>query len=112
MKKQIVSLLAVAALVGWASAYAEPTSAKLKIVKVRPYHNISGGAGEVYIQTDKAGPCNTGVYRIPLGWGGGKESFSIAVTALVSGRDVEIEIDNAGCGNPAWATNVQSIYLN
>ncbi|HEY6528758.1 MAG TPA: hypothetical protein VIZ65_08685 [Cellvibrionaceae bacterium] len=111
MKKQIGSFVALGAIICTGLTHAEPTSTKLKIVKVRPYNNASGGPGDVYIQTDRTGPCNTNTYRIPLAWGGGKESFSIAVTALVAGRDVEIEIDNAGCGTPAWATNVQSIYL-
>ncbi|HNG61185.1 MAG TPA: hypothetical protein PKZ52_15290 [Cellvibrionaceae bacterium] len=59
MKKQIVSLVAVVALAGWVSAHAEPTTTKLKIVKVRPYNNASGGPGDVYIQTDRTGLCNT-----------------------------------------------------
>lgn len=111
MKNFAVIFCAFCCCLTSAVSFAEPTSEKVKILNVRPYHNTSGGPAEVYIVIDRISLCGTNTYRIPLGWGGAKESVAAAMSAVLTGRDVQIEIDNAGCGSPAWTTNIQSIYL-
>ncbi|MEK6747716.1 MAG: hypothetical protein AABY83_00735 [Pseudomonadota bacterium] len=111
MKKMALVIVALVFQLLSAATFAEPTTGKVKILNVRPYHNTTGGPTDVYIVINSVSLCGTNTYKIPMAWGGAKESVAAAMAAVVAGRDVQIEIDNAGCGTPAWTTNVQSIYL-
>lgn len=89
-------------------ASAEPTSTPVHVLYVRPY-NLKGGTGFVIFQVDAAPLCGTDSYQIDLSWGGGKEAYAAVMTALLSGKRIGVEIDNAGC--TGWGTKVQSIYV-
>jgi hypothetical protein len=111
VNKVIIFFLSMLFVFSSLSSFAEPTSEKVRIVNIRPYHNQDGGPADVYVVIDRVSVCNTNTYRIPMAWGGSKESVSAAMAALIAGRDVQLEVDGAGCGTPAWTTKIQSIYL-
>ncbi|MDG9671476.1 hypothetical protein ONV78_27325 [Hahella sp. CR1] len=91
---------------------AEPTTEPLNILRIRPYNSESNGLASVYIYTDRKSLCDTDMYRIDLGWYGSKEMVSAAMAAMIAGKQVQLEIDNAGCASPSWSTKLQSIYVN
>ncbi len=80
---------------------------------VRPYNNLSGGVGDVYITVSQTSLCSTNIFYLSLAWGGAKESVTAAMVALISGKEVQIEVSNAGCAVAPyqWMTGVQFIYL-
>jgi transcription elongation factor len=94
------------------AVHAEPTTAPHSIVYIRPYLNSgSANSGMVYFQIEAADLCATNTYGIDLTWGGSKQLVAVLMLAQAQNKRVQIEIDNAGCGTPAWNTKVQSIYL-
>lgn len=92
-------------------AMAEPTSERIRIVKVRPYHEKTGVPAWVYVTFDRVPFCDSTTFVIPMSWGGAKETYAIALAALLSNREVLVEMDNAGCASPNWTTKIQSLYL-
>lgn len=92
-----------------ADALAEPTTAPLKVLEVRPY-NVQGSPGAIYIRVDQASLCNTDTYKVDLSWSGSKEVLAVALAALVADKPVKVEIaNNTPCAG--FATLVQSLYI-
>ncbi|MEW6995097.1 hypothetical protein AADZ84_12615 [Colwelliaceae bacterium MEBiC 14330] len=89
--------------------FAEPTSKELEISQIRPYNNSSYGA--VYIYVTEKSLCDTSMYRVDLSLRGSELIYSAALSAMMAGKKVKIEIDNNGCANPAWRTKIQSLYV-
>lgn len=90
------------------SASSEPTSGPITIVNIRPY----GGSNVVYLNgSNPPGSfCSSSWYSIDISSNGGKAIFSVALTALATGKSVQLEI--AGCGaGPAGSNLLQSIYI-
>ncbi|HET7332009.1 hypothetical protein [Dyella sp.] len=46
---------------------------------------------------------------INLGFGGAKEIYAAALSAMVAGKSVQLEVVGTGCGG--WGTTLQSIYI-
>ncbi len=82
---------------------AEPTSGKVKINNIRPYHSSNN---VVFIEVSNSSFCNTNVFKII----NDKQMYSAALAAMMSDKDVKIEvIDSTGCSG--WGTILQSIYI-
>jgi hypothetical protein len=97
-----ISLLLLATFV----ATAGETGARVKIVSLRPY---SGGPS-AYMQVASDALCGTSVFTIAVSEPSGKEVYATALSALVAGKDVAIEVSNStGC--TGWGTRVQSLYI-
>jgi hypothetical protein len=105
----LVALMA-ASIFGLPLVQAEPTTAPLSVVNIRPYMN-NGGVGAVYFTVDSVALCNTSTYVIDLAWGGSKQAVATLMLAFAGNNRVQIEIDNAGRATPSWSTKVQSIYI-
>lgn len=84
---------------------AEPTGGRVTVVNVRPY---SGGS--IYVQVSSAELCGTEVFSFTGSEVNGKEMYAAALTALVSGKQVQLEVVAAkGC--TGWGTRLQSITI-
>lgn len=89
---------------------AEPTSGAVHIISLRPYANANGTTGgQVYVRVDSAAFCSTDTFMINLGFGGAKEIYAAALSAMVAGKSVQLEVVGTGCGG--WGTTLQSIYI-
>ena len=103
----IIALLAMAASGG---TLAEPTTKKVKITSLRPYHSDNNGA---YLYVDRVTPICThqgdvNVFLIDLKTQ--KAHYAAALTAFALDKEVRIEISNeTGC--TGWGTRIQSIYM-
>lgn len=91
-------------------AESEPTTNQVMITKIRPYNTPSMGV--IYISVDQVSLCNSNTYVVDLAWSGSKEIYSAALAAMIAGKKVNIEIDNAGCANPGWTTKIQSLIVS
>lgn len=89
-------------------ALAEPTSAPVKILEIRPYVNKTA-PGAVYIQVDQTSICNTNFFAIDLSFTDSKALLAVALSALLADKPVRIEVVSTGCAG--WGTTIQSIYL-
>lgn len=83
---------------------AEPTSGAVHILNIRPY----SGSNAVYLVTDNPNGsfCANSWYLIDLSSYGGKAMYAAALTALASGKAVQLEVAN--CNNPNL---LQSLYI-
>lgn len=100
-------VLFVVLLVAFASGIvqAEPTGGRVTVVNVRPY---SGGS--IYVQVSSSELCGTEVFSFTSSEVNGKEMYAAALTALVSGKQVQLEVIAAkGC--TGWGTRLQSITI-
>lgn len=90
---------------------AEPTSGPVHIVTLRPYSNSGGSTGgAIYVTVDSSTFCSATVFKIDLTFGGAKEAYAAALSAIVSGKSVQLEVLNStGCAG--WGTTLQSIYI-
>ena len=78
---------------------------KREVAMVRPY---IGADGIAYLEFDKVdGVCGQKTYRIELSKGGGKETYSAALSAMMASKQVKISV--AEC--TGWGTEVKSLYL-
>lgn len=84
---------------------AEPTGGKVSIVAVRPYVG-----GLIYLHVSSGSLCATSVFTFSASEANGKEMYAVALTALASGKKVQLEVSNAA-GCTGWSTRLQSIYL-
>ena len=96
-------------------AFAEPTTGPVRITQVRPYNSAGAPDGAVFVAVVSADPavpvaCTT-VFQIDLTYGGGKAVYAAALTALATGKTVQIEMVNDG-GCAGWGTKIQSLYVN
>lgn len=90
---------------------ADPTSGPVKIIDLRPYADSNNSAGgTVYITVDSSTFCGTSVFRIDLSWGGAKLEYAAALSALVSGKSVEIEVPTTVYCT-GWGQTIQSIHI-
>lgn len=81
---------------------AEPTGGRVTIISIRPY---SGGL--IYLQVSSNDLCGTEVFSFTDSEVNGKEMYAVAMTALVTGKQVQLEA--RGCNG--WGTRLQSIYI-
>jgi hypothetical protein len=81
---------------------AEPTGGRVTIVSMRPY---SGGL--IYLQVSSNDLCGTEIFSFTESEVNGKEMYAVALTALVTGKQVQLEA--RGCSG--WGTRLQSIYI-
>jgi hypothetical protein len=88
---------------------AEPTTSAVTITRLRPYN--TSGWGVVYLSVSQTSLCNSNSYVIDLSWAGAKEIYAAALAAMMAGKQVQVEIDNAGCATPGWTTKVQSLVV-
>lgn len=111
MKISTWTTLAFLTLLAPGLCLAEPTSAAVKIVSLRPYMDASNvSAGVIYVRVDSSTFCGTDTFVINLGWNGGKEAYAAALSAVVSGKSVQLEVPtNVGC--TGWGQNLQSVYI-
>jgi hypothetical protein len=91
---------------------AEPTSGPVTIQQLRPYA-IQGSSGLVFVYFNQIALCGTSVMTLDLSWGGAKEIYATLLTASVTGRQVKVELSNAGgCVSAApWESKIQSVVL-
>jgi hypothetical protein len=91
VRKYLIGFLAALAAT---TASAEPTGEPVTVTGLRPY---SGGAA-VYMDVAPASLCSTSTYKIDLSASSGKEMYAAALSALITGRKIRVEIPtNAGC---------------
>ena len=109
MKLVLQLTLILIALMGPNLCMAEPTSGPLHVYSLRPYANsASGTGGAVYVRVDSTTFCGTDTFKIDLTWGGAREMYAAVLSALATGKPVQIEIPSACTG---WGQTVQSIYI-
>lgn len=101
-------LLFIAGMIFSAGAFADPTTAPVSILFIRPYNN-SATAGAAYIQVDQTSVCDTNVYRVNFALNNSKEVYAAALAAFLANRKVKIEVVNTGC--TGWGTDIQSIFV-
>jgi restriction endonuclease Mrr len=102
---RITFIVLLMALCAPSVVQAEPTGGRVSILSVRPY---SGGL--IYVQVSSTAFCDTSVFAFTNSEVNGKEMYAAALTALVSGKEVQLEASTAtGC--TGWGTRLQSIYL-
>jgi hypothetical protein len=94
-------------------SYAEPTSGDILIVSIRPYQgaqstNTTRG-GSVYIQVDSQPFCGTNTFRIDMSFEGSKEMYAAAMSAMLTGKKVNLEMKPASVCS--WGHELQSIYI-
>ncbi|TBV73263.1 hypothetical protein [Pseudoxanthomonas winnipegensis] len=88
------------------AALAEPTSARVVILDLRPY----AGSEVTYLHVNSTALCNTDVFIIDASQANGKQMYAAALTAVASGKEVALEVANAtGC--TGFGTKLQSIYI-
>lgn len=84
---------------------AEPTGGRVTVVNLRPY---SGGS--IYLQVSSTELCGTEVFSFTGSEVNGKEMYAAALTALASGKQIQLEVSTAtGC--TGWGTRLQSIFI-
>jgi hypothetical protein len=88
------------------SAASEPTSGALNITHLRPY----SGSNTVFLYTN-GNFCPQSFYSIDLSSSGGKAMYAAALTALVAGKSVQLEISNTCSAGTSGSTALQSIYI-
>jgi hypothetical protein len=89
------------------SAFAGEVSTAVKVSKLRAYSN-SAAVGIVEFETPVV--CNTTAFRIDLIAPGGKEMYATLLTALTTGKKVQVEVSN-GTGCTGWGTYLQSVFM-
>lgn len=111
MKASRYIILIFLTLFATSPCVAEPTSGPVHIVNLRPYSNNSGSTGgAIYITVDSSTFCSTTVFKIDLTLGGAKEEYAAALSAIVSGKAVLLEVPTSvGC--TGWGQTIQSIYI-
>jgi len=87
------------------AAQAGPVGPRVSILSIRPY---SGGS--IYIGVSSHELCGTEVFSFTSVEINGKEMYAAAMTALVSGKQVQLEV-SAATGCTGWGTKLQSIFL-
>ncbi|KAF1721725.1 hypothetical protein [Pseudoxanthomonas wuyuanensis] len=103
MKTAMVIFLMILCIPGVVQA--TPTGERVSVVSVRPY---SGGL--IYVQVSSSDFCGTNVFAFSASEVNGKEMYAAALTALVSGKQVRLEVSTAtGC--TGYGSRLQSIYL-
>lgn len=103
MRALIFALLMVLCVPG--AAQAGPVGPRVSILSIRPY---SGGS--IYLHVSSTDLCGTEVFSFTSGEINGKEMYAAAMTALVSGKQVQLEVSSAtGCAG--WGTRLQSIFI-
>ncbi len=88
---------------------AEPSSAPVTIIAVRPYM----GGSTVYISIEEvdANFCGgTNVFTLSTDVPNGKSAYAVALLALAADKKVILELQN-GLTSCGWAAPLQSIYL-
>ncbi len=103
MRTAIVALLMAWCVSG--AVQAAPIGGRVTIVNVRPY---SGGS--IYVHVSSAELCGTEVFSFTSGEVNGKEMYAAVLTALTTGKQVQLEV-SAATGCTGWGTRLQSIYL-
>lgn len=95
-------------VVGWCLvANAEPISSPTTLMFLRPY----AGDNMVYVRVTESDVCETLVFGIDVSKPTGKEMYAAALSALLAGAPVQVEISDAtGC--TGWGTLLQSIYIH
>jgi hypothetical protein len=79
-------------------------SGKVSVISLRPY------GAQAYVQVSPGGLCGTDVFTIKLEEAGGKEMYALALSAVASGKKVELEVSNTtGCAG--WGTRLQSMFI-
>lgn len=102
---RVLLVVLLVALCASGVVQAEPTGGKVSILSLRPY---SGGL--IYLEVSSGELCGTSVFAFSGSEVNAKEMYAAALTALVSGNQVQLEVSNAtGC--TGWGTRLQSIYL-
>lgn len=105
MKHPVSTFLLLASLA--ASAGAEPTSNPVFLNYVRPYLGTL-----VFLAGDSTGGlCPVNFFSLDLSTASGKAMYAVALTALLSGKQVQLEMAGACGGGPAGSTSLQSIYI-
>lgn len=105
IKSSILGTACAFALSAPQLGFAGELSGKVNITSLRPY-----GVGLAYVQVTPIGVCGTDVFVIRLDEPGGKEMYSLALTAVSSGKRVELEVSNTtGC--TGWGTRLQSMFI-
>ena len=88
------------------AVHAEPTGARVNVISLRPYASSTSA----YLHVSSPALCGTEVFTIPLNEQGGKEMYATALTALVSNKQIQLEVSNAtGC--TGWGTRLQSLFI-
>lgn len=88
------------------SLLAEPTSARVQILDLRPYAESEA----TYVHVNSTALCNTDVFVIDTSQANGKQIYAAALAAVASGKEVALEVANAtGC--TGFGTKLQSIYI-
>jgi hypothetical protein len=87
---------------------AGPHTGDVYISIIRPV-TTSTGEGFTIIQTNVNTSCGS-AFKIDTALPGGKEIFSVALSAHMANRKVNIELVDSGCAG--WGTPVKSIYLS
>lgn len=90
-----------------ATLHAMPMGAsRVNVIELRPY----AGSPVAYLRVSSAELCGTDAFTIPLTDVGGKEMYAAALAALMSGKQIGLEVSNAtGC--TGWGTRLQSIFI-
>ena len=103
MKRLLIAAAGLACAFG---AAAGPTSGEETLLALRPYGNNT----HVYVHVATSALCSTSVFIIDTGVPNGKEMYAAALTALASGKKVQLEVSNAtGCAG--WGTRLQSFWI-
>lgn len=81
------------------------TSDPVMISSLRAYLD-----GSIFVTVQSPIICNTTVFKIDASFPGAKEMYSAAMSAMIAGKTVKLEIyTDTGC--EGWGTKLQSLYV-
>ncbi|TRY33410.1 hypothetical protein [Aliiglaciecola sp. M165] len=86
---------------------AEPTGERTDVIRLRAFAE-GDGAIYVYVSTQNY-LCETSTFSINLSRPGSQEMHALLTTALVSGKQVRLELRDNQCNG--WGTEIRSVYL-
>jgi hypothetical protein len=106
--KIVITAVASIACLCSTGARSEPTSSPLKLEYIRPY----GGTNIVFIKAAIAPGsfCASNIYSLDMATNTGKAMYAAALAALLSEKNVQLELINCG-GGPSGSNSLQSIYI-
>lgn len=84
---------------------AAPIGGRMLILSMRPYIG-----GSIYLAVSSKDLCGTEVFSFMGGDVNGKEMYAAALTAMVAGKEVQLEV-SAATGCTGWGTRLQSIFI-
>lgn len=104
MLRKLICITCVALSLSITSVQAAEYSNPVNILTLRP---IVGGDG-AYVNVENANFCNTSWFYIDLKSAGGKATYASALSSIVAGKSVVLEIGSSCTG---WGTPLASIQI-